>query len=567
MGWYVKELSHRERIRRRELLDGAGYISLAAQTLVLVLLPAIRLFVRRLQQANGHHASPPTIGKVKWLLCYTPVLQRYPQMGTPGLWLGAALYTAWQFALALRGSNEDYLHLTKVFGTLAASNLPLHFLLAAKSQTRVHSWIFGNTAHDKLNILHRWLGRLIFTFISFHALLYLQYFWDFDKMTTRFLEFDVVCGVIGFIMMLIIYITSFSLVRHTRTWYFPVFYFTHIVLAISLFPTLWLHVEHIRLHLSLAGFIWLWDYTMRWFSTQWGLAEVSMPEQGSMLEVDIAVNGASTNLAAPGTHIFLTVPGLHRFRGGLRFNPFTIAATSEGGQTLKLVMRLGEGFTKSLLDHTTPTSTYVALENNEDTEEEKSQSIKTAVSFFAPSQSLLPDLLQYSRVLLIAGGVGGSFCVPWVKYLISQLSPEDGVGASEPGPTIRFIWSVKDARETDWALDPSSPSSPETLDGQTFDTALEIYITGEDMRSEGSQKSESTSIPLQNLSTTPQFRTRPNIPEIVNDELMACPEGGNLAVLVCGPPSMADSVRLATGKCIGKRSGVGIWFWEEGFGY
>ena len=108
--------------------------------------------------------------------------------------------------------KTDYIHLTKAFGTLAVSNLPLHFLLAGKSRSFLHRHLIYYS-HDRVNVIHQWLGRLIFTFICFHAILYLNYFWATGRLR-HLLDWDIMFGVAGFIMLV-----SFSLKRplhHSR---------------------------------------------------------------------------------------------------------------------------------------------------------------------------------------------------------------------------------------------------------------------------------------------------------------------------------------------------------------
>lgn len=95
--------------------------------------------------------------------------------------------------------KTDYIHLTKAFGTLAASNLPLHFFLSGKSRSFLHRHLI-HYSHDQVNVLHRWLGRLIFTFITFHAILYLNYFWVTGQLSSV-LDWDIMFGVAGFFML------------------------------------------------------------------------------------------------------------------------------------------------------------------------------------------------------------------------------------------------------------------------------------------------------------------------------------------------------------------------------
>jgi hypothetical protein len=95
----------------------------------------------------------------------------------------------------------DYMHLTKAFGIVTVANLPLHFMLAMKRSPL--RWAYGLSYEGHANFLHRWLGRIILWLLAIHAALYLNFFWDTNRMTTRFLEFDVMCGFIAIIALVI----------------------------------------------------------------------------------------------------------------------------------------------------------------------------------------------------------------------------------------------------------------------------------------------------------------------------------------------------------------------------
>lgn len=90
------------------------------------------------------------------------------------------------------GPEIDYFHLTKAFGAVAGANLPLHFALAVKRSPL--RWLFGLSYEGHANFLHRWLGRLVNVLLYAHAALYLAFFWRTDRMSTRFLEPDVLAG-------------------------------------------------------------------------------------------------------------------------------------------------------------------------------------------------------------------------------------------------------------------------------------------------------------------------------------------------------------------------------------
>lgn len=273
-----------------------------------------------------------------------------------------------------------------------------------------------------------------------------------------------------------------------------------------------------------------------------------------MIEVDIIINRPEKIEIPPGAHIFLTIPRLHRIRGGMRANPFTVAAFSEDEQRVKLVMRVRNGFTKSLVELTQHGETSALPAANAEDE----QALQVPASIFVPSQASFPNLLQYTRVLFIGGGVGGSFCVPWVKYLHFQ---------PPTGTNIRFIWAVSDPLDTHWAF-----TEMKDIALRNFSSSLELYVTGTGGgRLRGEAEIEllprtKNALPSPLPASHVRY-SRPNVSLVLEQELDSCLEGDDMAVLVCGPEGMTTDVRDAVGRTIDNRKGVGVWYWEENFGY
>lgn len=277
---------------------------------------------------------------------------------------------------------------------------------------------------------------------------------------------------------------------------------------------------------------------------------------GRTVEVDILINRPEKMVIPPGAHIFLTIPRLHRLRGGMRANPFTVAAFCEGEQRLKLVMRVRDGLTKSLVELTQRGETSSLPTTNQ----EEEQALQIPASIFLPSQPPFPNLLQYTRVLFIGGGVGGTFCVPWVKYLHGQ---------PPTGTSIRFVWSVSDPLEMHWAFIELKDTPL-----RNFSSSLELYVTGTNVGQ--ARAPEEAGVELlprakhavpNSLPASHVHYDRPNLSLVLERELDACLEGDDMAVLVCGPEGMTGDVRDAVRRTIDNRKGVGVWYWEESFGY
>lgn len=89
--------------------------------------------------------------------------------------------------------------MTKAFGIVGAANLPLHLVLAMKRSPL--RWLGRLSYEGRANFLHRWLGRTISLLLAVHATLYFAFFWATGRMTTRFLELDVLCGFFALLVI------------------------------------------------------------------------------------------------------------------------------------------------------------------------------------------------------------------------------------------------------------------------------------------------------------------------------------------------------------------------------
>ena len=89
------------------------------------------------------------------------------------------------------------MHLTKAFGHVAVSQLPLHYLLSMKAPTSPITLATGLT-HERLNAYHRLFGRIIHGLLGTHAILYIRFFILNDLMAKRIQDRDVRLGLIAF---------------------------------------------------------------------------------------------------------------------------------------------------------------------------------------------------------------------------------------------------------------------------------------------------------------------------------------------------------------------------------
>ncbi|KAI4265144.1 MAG: hypothetical protein L6R35_007188, partial [Caloplaca aegaea] len=256
--------------RRRYLLDTYGQVAQISALIPLLayqLHRSLRILKRKLNTIRSvsrakEHASPVTSNfgrqlaesqtsswdRLAWLLDQEVLLG----WGTWRVLLVAAFWTMWLFVLAISGTEDDYLHLTKRFGIIAASQLPLHYLLALKSSYSPIS-LLTRLSHEELNPYHRALGRILLIFLSLHASFYLNFYVQKSLLLKRIRDADVILGLLAITSLLILGTTALARIRRKN---YLLFFTVHVALSISLLPILYFHVSHLRPYILESALIY-----------------------------------------------------------------------------------------------------------------------------------------------------------------------------------------------------------------------------------------------------------------------------------------------------------------------
>ena len=205
----------------------------------------------------------------------------------------------------------------------------------------------------------------------------------------------------------------------------------------------------------------------------------------------------------------------------------------------------------------------------------------------------LPDLFAFARVLLIAGGVGGTFAVPIFQSLLRQLQAT-AAGPELERQKLRLLWLGRDEADAAWAVrgdererlgwernaeivgtgDRKALGGEETAVDQSGrrgkkddvvsggDEDIEL-AEREGLLDEDNVEEESGEDVAKNRSYQHIRGGRERLLEYV-DELFAGDIGETVAVLVCGPQTMARSVRAELRRHA--QRGRQVFFHAEEFG-
>ncbi|KAE8445606.1 hypothetical protein EG329_013240 [Mollisiaceae sp. DMI_Dod_QoI] len=575
MGWpyHLLDLTHDEKHQRRLALDRYGVYAQLSALIPILAYQLYRLaawvYSERLR-AKARYSAVPSSPSLKHDRTSTAetALSRWrafvwwlegevaPNWGLRIHWLAGGFWMAWLLFLCVHETGPDYLHITKRFGVIAASQFPLHYMLSMKSLYSPLNLAFG-CSHEQLNPWHRVSGRVIYGLLFLHATWYLNYFVQAGVLATRLTARVVIIGYVAFSLINILFSTSLEQVRQ---WSYRVFFIVHLVVGMILPPLLFFHASPLRTYVTEALALFIFEIICRKLDTITGYATITQVPQTKLVKLRVPVPPSKIQRFrdAPGQHVYLQIPpestpphtsspSVH----DLLFNPFTIASVSNTDVTL--VLRALHGPTTTTLEHLSHLS-----------------KAHPPINIEGPigSSRHFPNLAaDYDRILLVAGGVGSTFILPIYKHVRDQLVVE----AKSPDH-VTMIWSMRAATEALWAINSSSVSESEEGNSIQDDENVKIFVTGHDSHhGRGQPEPQDGSVEMGELSRNGDDNgvkvtgtERPDLGTIV-DGLFRKGAGERVAVLVCGPAGMARELRRDVGRWVSK--GREVWFHDESFGW
>jgi NAD(P)H-flavin reductase len=167
------------------------------------------------------------------------------------------------------------------------------------------------------------------------------------------------------------------------------------------------------------------------------------------------------------------------------------------------------------------------------------------------------NLWDYESILFIAGGTGLSAALPYIEEHIYRRSTNQGVLTRD----IKFIWT---SRNPGFIHDVCTKELRSALTHE--DIHCQFYSTSQ-------IHSKSETAETDKISSTVDVKVNQGRPDIASsimesalDKINGGSKAGRLAILVCGPASMADEARAAVISA--RRSGCNvIEYVEETFGW
>ena len=483
----------------------------------------------------------------------------------------------------------DFLHLTKRFGTIAVSQLPIQHLLSFKA-TNPYAFAF-RTSHEHLNRFHRVLGRLIFVFLWLHMLFYFKFFFAAGIFPARLFEPNVFAGFFALIVFHLLYATSMTVIQR---WSYRLFFITHLSVVFVTPALIFVHAKPARIYILASIVLFVVDLVARKLTTATASSTVEIVPGTNLVKISAALPEPKIRQFGerPGSHVYLSIPNGARPKFSCSsksfpmlfeflFNPFTVANVDHVNGELTLVARhMGGPMTARLLQLGNERG------GNDATAPETFKS-RVPLSIEGPYGTLakhFPSLAagRADRVLLVAGGIGATFAFPIYKAL----------KADDPDANVELVWAVRNPDEISWALSlsdssTSTHSSPENVASILENPSIHVFVTGnsnsstslnstgDDYSSETTSRSSSADIPLSDMNSSGKElsraerqlrrRKRPDLKRFVDDAFKSGGADERVAVLVCGPGQMGLRVREHVGVWVAK--GRDVFWHNESFGW
>ncbi|KAL4897001.1 putative ferric-chelate reductase [Aspergillus ambiguus] len=432
-------------------------------------------------------------------------------------------------------------------GTMATVNLIPLVLLAGRNNPLIK---LLQVPFDTFNLIHRWLARIVVLESIAHIFAWCipeaqEMGWSMIGMVfgeSSFLLTGLIAGC-GFVGLMV---HSPSPIRHA---FYETFLHLHIAMVVLAFGGLWIHLEGRSAHGYLLAAIILWAleratriviilYRNCGRSLTTALVE-ALPGDA----MRITLNMARPWTFQPGQHIYLYVPAV----GWWSSHPFSVGwseaaeiVTDEKGlpttrqdvfgtqkTTLSLLVRRRTGFTDKLFQRA-----------------QASADSRISLRAFAEGPyGSIHSMDSYGSVLLIAGGVGITHQVPFVRHLVQGYA--DGTVAAR---RVTLVWIIQSPEHLEWIR--PWMTSILAMEGRRDVLRIMLFIT----RPRNTKEIQSPS------ATVQMFPGRPNIDTLVGMEVEN--QVGAMGVLVCGNGSLSDDVRRV---CRKRQHQTHVDFVEESF--
>ncbi|KAG2168769.1 hypothetical protein JADG_008508 [Aureobasidium aubasidani] len=479
-------------------------------------------------------------------------------------------------------SQQLWRYIADRTGIMAYATLPLIWIFAGRNN--VFMWATG-LSYQAFNIYHRHIARAGTILAIVHSVVYTYLFVEFEgwsMFAREFTQLWLLLGVMATITMSLLLLFSVSWLRIK---FYEIFLVLHIALSVITLVGCFLHTSIFNArydaYLWPIVIIWALDRGLRLLRLICCNLQVRFSQKVISRTYTIASysKGSDVIRLDVRTDSFLATPAAGQFYylyqpttwQGYENHPFTLGAWSSSsigsdeaissllrstgthddfdeedrafsaskrqshGQTLTFWIRPYDGWTKRLRDSCLASPTYTTT---------------PTILLEGPYGHHCP-IATFDSVLLIAGGTGIASAVPYILEHIA-LSRSGKTATTQ----MHLLWT---ARQASFIHQVFARELRDVSHRDDFST--DLFFTRQDDSHKDDEEEH-------DVALRPKIQQgRPDIAAAISKaatkaEMM----GQRVAVLVCGPPAMADEARLAVHGVM-KRGCFGIEYFEESFGW
>ncbi|KAI9798685.1 MAG: hypothetical protein M1833_004674 [Piccolia ochrophora] len=430
-----------------------------------------------------------------------------------------------------------------LYGWLTLANGGLALLFAAR--TNVFA-IVARVPSTTLLLYHRWTGRVTVIHATIHVIFLIRSYIKSGQLATVLQTLRIQLGLMAWISLVLIAITSFSLIR--RRW-FEVFYYPHALFLLFVAGAL-VHATHAPEFLIPGLALWFIDRLIR-FVYNFRHVEVESVSQHPGDLTKINVRGFTSR--TPGQIAWVQISGV----SFLNWHPFTIASAPSPAKEATFAVRGLGNYTRGVHAFATKVG--------------EARTSKAAASGCTPELKVRidgpygvgPTVWGYHPVtVIVAGGIGITPGISIASHIIGQAR-NLGAHAAPQNRHIHILWVVKVAQHTSWFEDKladlmaiaSDPSVPATMD-------LRIHITGEKATELGANESAYGAHAAQRFQPSSSLQQvshhgRPDLQAFFHS-IRARHPGLDATVSACGPRPLIDATRreAVAGQTEGRNKGA-----------
>lgn len=460
-------------------------------------------------------------------------------------------------------------------GELATMNLIPTVLFACRNNPLIP---LLRVSYDTFNLFHRWCARIVTLEAIVHTLCFLINtsaggMVEVQQSLTTSMSYQ--WGLVATCALIFICLLAFSPIRHA---FYEVFVNTHRLLVLLGLIGVYIHIQKANLPQLpyVRAVICLW--ALEWAARLYHIVHYNISFRTGMTQVTVEALPAEAcrvtfKLArpwkfVPGAHVHVYLPAI----GLWSSHPFSVAWVESQPRALDLALdssmekalaqadafgtKLQNSITESAMlqdsDYSSISTVSVIMRARTGMTRKLYDRVTSSATGRITLRGAIEgpyggheSLSSYGTVLLFAGGVGITHCVPYVRYLLQQYA--EGTCSCRK---ILLVWSVPNTEALEWVR----PWMDQILRMQGRKDVLRIQLFITKPRHQGEIKSKT--------GTVQMFPGRCNASTIVDKEVAE--RIGAMGVVVCGPGAFADSVRSA----VRQRVQVGsVDFVEEAFTY